>query len=362
MMPVDSKVRYKSPHPPALSPAQARMTAALAQKRFFKLIAGGSLTDAPAVAALCHVYALAGADCVDIAPDPAVLAAVANAWRALPPETGRPVVMVSLPLDADPHFRKIELRSDDCILCGLCEPVCPTHAIAMPDHTGSDAMLSIHQPGCYGCNRCVEICPTDALVLHPFRVESQLRAVLAHPLVEAVEIHTGFADPYMLPGFLSQYGDLLRGKLVALCFRPEDADGQPALPPAQWLTFIRQLEAALDFPLILQIDGRPMSATADPQASLPALQAARRVLAILATADEPGRLVTISGGINSHTARWLNTPQYAAIAGAGLGTFARQWVWTDLFEPQGAASGAVGRFEPVLKKAAALVDTFHTRA
>lgn len=321
------------------------MLSALAERRFFKLIGGGCLTEADTVARLSAVYAAAGADCIDIAPEPAVLSAVKALLDILPAKTPRPALMVSIPLDPDPHFRKIDLAEPDCILCGACVPICPTEAIEI-----SPAGLDISQPLCYGCNRCVTVCPTEALSLAPFLMKETLTPVLASPAVDAVEIHTRYADPCMANGFLADYEPLLRDKVIALCFRPDQVD------PDQWLNFTQvfldRFEAVL-----LQVDGQPMSGSDKPEASLAAISAARLAKQHL---DAAGMNVpiTISGGINTHTAAYLREPPNRFIAGVGMGTIARRHVWhylnpSDVRAGIDSARSLVGSFQalsPLLSK------------
>ena len=249
---------------------------------------------------------------MDVAPEPEVIAAIERVYENLPASVYRPLVMVSIPLDPDLHFRKIDLIEPQCIVCDACVPVCPTEAIATVNQA-----INITEPLCYGCGRCVAVCPTEALVLHPFLQKEQIANVLVQSLVQAVEIHTQFLDSYMLDDFLKQYGALLQDKLIALCFRPENKD---------WIAFCRNLKARLPGFQILQIDGQPMSGSEDPAASLPSLAAARFVNAQL-PADLADLHVTISGGINAQTAEYLNAPEHGFIAGVGMGTVARQAVW-----------------------------------
>lgn len=307
-------------YPPVLirspvSPLEA-MLKSLEERRFFKLIGGGSLTEAGKIAHVVRAYALAGTDCLDLAPDLELLETVATVLTEIP--HARPAVMVSLPLDPDPHFHKIALQESDCIRCGLCLPVCPTAALTLPE------CLEISQPLCYGCGRCVPVCPTDALSLLPFQVESQLEAVLSHPLVQAVEIHSRYVDPYMLSAFLARWAVPLSDKLLSLCFR---VDG---VPEAQIREFYAVADAFSALPVILQIDGAPMSGNDDPEASRPALDSAVRAMEIFredASLSHPP-IITISGGINPHTAHLLREARYRFIAGAGMGTVARQAVWS----------------------------------
>ncbi len=107
------------------------------------------------------VYALAGADCTDVAADSAVLAAahegvtsalkLASKLEVTPPPS-IPLLMVSVTDSVDPHFRKAEFPSADCSRdCpGPCERVCPAAAIV------SSGVIA---DKCYGCGRCVPACP-----------------------------------------------------------------------------------------------------------------------------------------------------------------------------------------------------------
>lgn len=297
-----------------LSKAQQRMLDALARRRFFKLIGGGSFTETEKIAHLAKSYAMAGVDCIDLAPDFDVLSTVETVLSVLPQP--HPVLMVSLPLDPDPHFRKIELAEADCIRCGLCLPVCPTEALTLPE------ALEISQSLCYGCGRCVPTCPTDALSLLPFQVENQVHNALSHPLVEAVEIHSQYVDPFMLDAFFQRWHLLLQNKLIALCFRVD------TIPAEQIIRFYQTAQAHSRLPVLLQIDGAPMSGNDDPEASRPALDAAAVTAELFEASSLPIPIITISGGINRHTAQWLQQERYQFIAGVGMGTVARKATWS----------------------------------
>lgn len=306
-----SSSNIKPPAQPSAS--QTRMLTALVERRFFKLIGGGSFTEADKITHLSRAYGAAGVDCIDIAPDSGLIEAVVHELATLPSE--KPVIMVSIPLDPDPHFRKIELTEPDCIRCGLCLPVCPTEALSLPDS------LEVSQSLCYGCGRCVPTCPTSALNLLPFQVESQIEAALSHPMTGAIEIHSRYVDAYMLEAFLIRWQPLLQNKLIALCFRLEGIES------AQILSFTQTAQRHSPFPILLQIDGAPMSGNEDPEASRPALESAVQTLQLFQSAELPPPFITISGGINRHTASLLREARYQFIAGAGMGTVARQAIW-----------------------------------
>lgn len=297
-----------------LSPSQQQAWQALIEKRFFKLISGGSLTDMERVLHIAQAFAQAGSHCIDIAPEPELLYGLTELFKQQPGH--QPMVMVSIPLDPDPHFRKIDLNESACIHCGICVPICPTEAFTLaPMH------LDITQRLCYGCGRCVPACPTDALSLHPFQVERHIEAALENPLTEAVEIHSHYLDSTMLANFLEKWQPLLNNKLISLCFRTMDKT------PSQIIEFCTVAMAQSVLPVFLQIDGIPMSGTEAPDASLPALESALLAHEVLSNAMPTVPPITISGGINLQTAQLLQQPPFQAIAGVGMGTIARKAIW-----------------------------------
>ena len=114
----------------------------LREGNWFKLICGASFQHLPAVRHLTLAYTLAGADCIDVAADPAVISAaleaveVANQLGEEAHTRGfgfshRPLLMVSLNDGEDPHFRKAEFDPQLCPAdCPRpCETICPAQAI-----------------------------------------------------------------------------------------------------------------------------------------------------------------------------------------------------------------------------------------
>ena len=105
---------------------------ALRSHQWFKLICGASYQHLPSIRHLALIYTLAGADCIDMAPDPATIAAAREGIAAaleLDPKAIAPLVMVSFNDGEDPHFRKAffdpELCPSNC--SRPCEKVCPHH-------------------------------------------------------------------------------------------------------------------------------------------------------------------------------------------------------------------------------------------
>ena len=136
--------------------------------QWFKLICGASYQALPAVRNLTLAYALAGADCIDVAADLAVVKAAKEGLSAaeklaeIDARTSgytRPWLMVSMSAGEDPHFRKAWF---DPAICPAdcprpCEHICPADAI---DESG------VIRDRCYGCGRCLPVCPLGLSLIH----------------------------------------------------------------------------------------------------------------------------------------------------------------------------------------------------
>ncbi|ACU94433.1 NADH:ubiquinone oxidoreductase chain I-like protein [Cryptobacterium curtum DSM 15641] len=55
-------------------------------------------------------------------------------------------------------------RIDECILCGMCQRVCPSDAIVVEKKNGT---WSIDHFRCVQCSACVRACPTSSLSMEP---------------------------------------------------------------------------------------------------------------------------------------------------------------------------------------------------
>jgi Fe-S-cluster-containing hydrogenase component 2 len=294
---------------------------------WFKLICGASFQNLPAIRSLTLSYALAGADCIDVAADPAVIFAAHEAlqvagdfadearFRGFRPNA--PWLMVSLNDGEDPHFRKAEF---DPIFCPSdclrpCESICPAQAIAFNPNGFSGVIDS----RCYGCGRCLPICPIDLIGTRSHRLTPTAIAPLVLTGVDAVEIHTQV-------GRLEDFAKLWEAiapqvpslKLIAISC----PDGEGLI---DYLRALYDLISPLPCALIWQTDGRPMSGDIGDGATRAAVRLGQKVLA----ANLPG-YVQLAGGTNSHTVEKLRmqgllreTGGRKAIAGIAYGSYAR---------------------------------------
>eukprot|EP00904_Undaria_pinnatifida_P009468 jgi/Undpi1/5651/HiC_scaffold_2.g00925.m1 len=210
---------------------------------WFKLICGASFEDLPAVRNLALVYTLAGADCIDVAAEEAVIEAARDgvlAAQGVGEAIGAPVrapwLMMSVNDDEeDPHFRKAAF---DASLCPSdcprpCEMVCPADAVVFPDSPappaqratmvaaflGTSAGGGVLGPRCYGCGRCITVCPPGIIRSEKYmRSPEVIRELLEK--VDAVEIHTKGDLAHFRDLWENSVADAAAGslKLVAVSF------------------------------------------------------------------------------------------------------------------------------------------------
>lgn len=292
---------------------------------------------------LALVYSLAGADCVDVACDPSVIAAaqegifaaqlLQDKARALGFAPARsPWLMVSLNDGEDPHFRKAAFESERCPSdCPRpCEAICPAQAIAFAEQGAAESGVIDHR--CYGCGRCVPICPSQLIYTRSYvSTPNQVANLLAAGGIDALEIHTQVghqADFYRLWQAIAPQANQLQ--LLAV-----SCPDHPGL-----MNYLRSLLSMLEpLPcrLLWQLDGRPMSGDIGKGTTQAAIKLAQKALA----AELPGYL-QLAGGTNGHTVPKLRELQLlltpasedlredlredsskVGIAGVGYGSYAR---------------------------------------
>ncbi len=79
--------------------------------------------------------------------------------------------------------------TEDCIVCGACEPECPNNAI-----TSGEEVFEINPNLCTECvgyydePQCVAVCPVDCVVQNPDHVESKEELLEKRELINANQI------------------------------------------------------------------------------------------------------------------------------------------------------------------------------
>lgn len=309
---------------------------ALNHSRWFKLICGASFQHLPSVRNLALAYGLAGADCIDVAADPAVIAAAQaglaqlEVWAEIARKKGfqplaRPWLMVSLNDGEDPHFRKAAFDPAVCPAdCPRpCEQVCPADAIQLAPRSANAFPGGVIDERCYGCGRCIPICPQQLIYTRSYVSAPEAIAPLVFTTgVDALEIHTQV-------GRLTDFARLWQGirpwvgKLKLLAISCPDGEGL-----IDYLRSLYHLIQPLPCPLVWQTDGRPMSGDIGKGTTHAAIQLAQKVL----SAGLPG-YVQLAGGTNHHTVGKLkrmgllpdrgSSPTSPTVAGVAYGSYAR---------------------------------------
>ncbi|HHP7244425.1 MAG TPA: circadian clock protein LdpA [Elainellaceae cyanobacterium] len=293
----------------------------LREGNWFKLICGASFQHLPAIRNLALAYALAGADCIDVAADPAVVAAALEGIQSAKSLLGDarirgfgaaklPWVMVSLNDGEDPHFRKAKFDATACPSdCRRpCELICPAQAIVLDSHSGylSGGVLSDR---CYGCGRCLPVCPIQHIQTQSYITPPATLMPLMLAGVDAVEIHTqiGRFDAFrQVWDAIAPFSHQL--KLVAISC--QDGDGL-----IDYLGALCDVVSPLPCPLIWQTDGRPMSGDIGDGTTHAAIRLSQKVL----DAGLPG-YVQLAGGTNHHTVPKLKQLGMLNLGGRNVGS------------------------------------------
>ena len=313
----------------------------LNQGHWFKLICGASYQHLPAIRNLTLAYALAGADCIDVAADSAIVSAAREAISvaqhlacASSDISGgdfvAPWLMVSLNDGEDPHFRKAEFSPEHCPAdCPRpCEAICPAQAIVFDRST--DGFSGVVDALCYGCGRCLPVCPIQEISTRSYVSTPTAIAPLIREGVDAIEIHT-------------QIGRAADFKRLWQAIKPQTEDLKAvsiSCPDGEglidYLWSLYEIISPLPAALIWQTDGRPMSGDIGDGATQAAIKLSQKVLA----ADLPG-YVQLAGGTNRYTVNKLTAlgllpylttvqthpvsppTQTRTVAGVAYGSYAR---------------------------------------
>lgn len=228
---------------------------ALQEKRFFKLVCGASLTDTKMIEDLSFIFTLAGAHVIDLAPTADVIfAAKRGVEKALQfPDSPAlqliPMLMASIQLDKDPHFRKVEVDYNTCDLCGACIKVCPTEAFKIENR-----QFIYSSERCYGCGICPSYCHVNALKMTDTKPtpKETLKEMISLG-IKSIEFH--FGENYQkLNEIWDEIKDLIKG-LDLLSF----SIGSRLLNKKDIKKAANLCYRLAGSGIILQCDGTPMS-------------------------------------------------------------------------------------------------------
>jgi len=248
----------------------------LKEKKFFKFVCGASFTDVHMIENLSCIFTLAGAHVIDLAPRADVILAArrgvekAIKWSQRTNEpmsqiefTQAPLLMASIQLDKDPHFRKIKVNYDACDLCGACIKICPTEAfdIRKQEARGrrqeskfGNKEFVYFAERCFGCGICPSYCHVNALTLEniqPTPKQTLEEMILLN--VDAIEFH--FGENYReVKNIWSQIKELV-DKLSLISF----SIGSELLSAEEIKNAANLCYKLAGSGIILQCDGKPMT-------------------------------------------------------------------------------------------------------
>ena len=298
----------------------------LQQGNWFKLICGASYQHLPSIRNLALVYSLAGADCIDMAADQAVIRSViegvktARSYcseaidRGYKPQVD-PLLMVSINDGEDPHFRKATFNSQNCPTdCSQpCINICPAEAIAF-----NNINQGVIEELCYGCGRCLPICPIDIIETKSTVISPQdvLNWFDCFPL-SAIEIHTqqGHWQAFQIL-WEKVLPHLHKLKLIAISCPYTST-------VTDYLSQINNYIQPLDIPLIWQVDGRPMSGDIGSGTTHLTIKYAQQVKKLNFSG-----YIQLAGGTNEYTipkVRSLDLPP-STVSGAAYGSKGRKLI------------------------------------
>jgi len=78
--------------------------------------------------------------------------------------------------------------TEDCIVCGACEPECPNNAITVGEIYEINPNLCTECVGYYDEPQCVSVCPVDCVVQNPAHIESKEELLKKKELISGNQI------------------------------------------------------------------------------------------------------------------------------------------------------------------------------
>ncbi len=323
---------------------------ALAEGRFCKIICGLGMSDALVARRMATLYALAGADALDVAADPDVVAAARAGFDDADRIAGlegrilvAPALLISVGLQSDPHVGRALLHRSICATCAGCS--IPSLRLC------AERPLELRAPECPGCMACIGACPYGAItVAAAFDGRGDGVATALAAGADGLELHVGGAAVADIEQVMTTLMGLIdEGMLLSFSVGSEVTSTALVLDQVRWI------EAQSHEPTVIQVEGRPMSGGADIGRAGPAAAAAIELAARVTTVVQR-TYVQIAGGAD-HTTHGLCVAAGLACHGIGFGGTAR------LAARQVLHAASVDPKDPVfceaLAAARALVESCH---
>jgi len=220
----------------------------LKNQSFHKLIIGAALKDYKAIEDFSYYFTHAEADVLDISAFPhSVLCAKKGIEKALKEDSTltEPLIMVSVNIGEDPHFRRIEINWDNCTECLACVPTCPSNAFTDD--------FSYNPDLCFGCSACLPSCSFDAFSFENWSAFEPTSLIELQGLgARAIEIHLNND----LEAFKTFYSSMPEFELESFCIGSERMTEKELKEATQ--VIIETVSPKKDS-FIIQVDGIPLS-------------------------------------------------------------------------------------------------------
>ncbi len=233
--------------------AQPQYLRNLQKQQFHKLIIGAALKDYETIEDYAYLFTHAGADAIDISAFPhSVIFAKKGIEKAIQEDSklNEPLIMISVNIGEDPHFRRIELNLENCTECLACVPSCPSQAFSAPE-------FSYNEDLCFGCSACLPTCSFDALSFVAWSAfNSQSLEELTILGAKAIEIHLNND----LDAFSEFYRNMqTKFELESFCIGSDQMEMAELQAAAQRIIEEVNHKHGDDYAFIIQCDGTPMS-------------------------------------------------------------------------------------------------------
>lgn len=274
---------------------------ALQNRIFHKLIIGAAIKDFNSIEGFAYLASHAEANAVDISAFPSsVINAKTgiNKAREENPNLAEPLIMVSVNIGEDPHFRRILLDENNCTECLECIPSCPADAFSIQAekfHYNIDL--------CYGCSNCLDYCNYEALDFENWNsFDSRSLDELINLGANAIEIHLNND----LQSFQNFYSTIPKDFLLeSFCIGSERMTDKEIYEAS--LCIINSVKEKYGHikPFIIQTDGKPLSgARFNDQADkdLQSIGNAKISLDLVKSLNHSDSIfIQLAGGITEHS-------------------------------------------------------------
>jgi formate hydrogenlyase subunit 6/NADH:ubiquinone oxidoreductase subunit I len=292
---------------------------------------GAALKDFQDIESYSYYFTHAQADIIDISAFPhSVISAKKGIAKAIQEkdQLKEPLIMVSVNIGKDPHFRRIELDKEKCTECLDCIPTCPSQAFTVIASEAKQSHGSIFQYNidlCFGCSNCLPACKDDALSFQTWdSFDSSSLKELTDLGANAIEIHLNND----LEEFKNFYNKLnVEFELESFCIGSQSSSAAKLESSVENIIEAFYKKHSFDKSFIIQVDGVPISgAKEELEKDQVSINKAKIVMDFIENKFPSFKkkiYVQIAGGTNSQSLKKA-LEQNILINGVAIGSYARK--------------------------------------